>query len=319
MHREFRELLDGATGETDFVIALNLDIRGFSAWSRRVESPMTTLYLMKIYPKLIDRYFADQWFFKPTGDGLLLVRPFVESELAELAESVLRSCFEIVDRFGTLCDDEPMVNFEVPQEVGIGIAQGAASRLVSGGRTLDYSGRVLNLASRLMELARPRGVVIDSGFGQGLLPSDLSEGFASKTGFIRGVSPDDGITILYDPDLTEIPESFTKRPGDITWRTVRRKFELRELERLGGGWRFTLDEEPADPEQIKVSYSYPALLAGGRQAKDRSKYGVHGDFRYAGPPDGPLVVVRFVELAKRLRRIGVKGPWIVDVKVDYPL
>jgi hypothetical protein len=87
MHRKFRELLATANGRSEFVVAVNLDIRGFSDWSRRVESSQTILYLTKVYPKLIDQYFADSWFFKPTGDGLLLVRPFVESELATLETS----------------------------------------------------------------------------------------------------------------------------------------------------------------------------------------------------------------------------------------
>jgi hypothetical protein len=235
MHRQFHKLLVEASGRSEFVLAVNLDIRGFSDWSRRVESSQTTLYLAKVYRKLIDFYFPSDWFFKPTGDGLLLVRAFVETELAELVTATVDNCFAIVDNFGELCQDNPMINYEVPDNVGIGLAQGAASRLVAEGQdgqelTLDYSGRVLNLASKLMELARPRGVVIDSGFGAGLLTKEILDRLNEKTGYIRGVSPDDELCVLFDPTMTQISPSFERRPDEPAWQNVSDKWKLREME-----------------------------------------------------------------------------------------
>jgi class 3 adenylate cyclase len=322
MHRKFRELLATANGRSEFVVAANLDIRGFSDWSRLVESSQTILYLTKVYPKLIDEYFADSWFFKPTGDGLLLVRPFVESELAALVNETVENSFRIVEAFATFCQDEPMVNFPVPGAVGIGLALGAASRLVSHEAntelTLDYSGRVLNLASRLMELARPRGVVLEGGLGKILCASHLEERLTAARGYIRGVSPDDEIKILYDADLTTIPESFSKRPGDVEWHSNGTTLTLEELEEYGMAHLFYLDAKPSDVSLIRCTFQHNAVTSSGHKSGKKVVKGsfAHEYFEDAGKP---VVRVDFPALAPQLRATGVKGPWSITVRVDYPV
>ena len=57
----------------------------------------------------------------------------------------------------------------------IGISRGTVCRLVSKGKTLDYSGRVVNLASRLMDDARPSGVVFDASVGIDLLSEEQAK------------------------------------------------------------------------------------------------------------------------------------------------
>ena len=76
MHRRFRKLLEDATGESEFVIAVNLDIREFTQFSQKVESPDVTMFIKRVYMKLIDEYFVDACFFKPAGDGLLILIPY---------------------------------------------------------------------------------------------------------------------------------------------------------------------------------------------------------------------------------------------------
>lgn len=325
MHRQFRLLLDDARGQSKFVLAANLDIRGFSDWSRRVESRETILYLTKIYPQLIDRYFDDDWFFKPTGDGLLLVRPFEEPELAGLIAKTVRDSFDIVESFANLCDNDPMVYFETPSDVGIGLAQGAASRLTATNPsnpdeelTLDYSGRVLNLASRLMELARPRGVVIDSSFGSGLIPEDLADRLRQETGYIRGVSPEDEVEISFDPNLTQIPKAFKDKPGEVEWKSEVRNFTLRQLESHVGPHLFRLDREPADIEQIKCAVTHPAISNSGRR-QEGLRYNFSFPFHYQLDGRSPTVSVDFPALAKHLRGSGVKGPWPVTIRVEYTI
>lgn len=102
MHRDFRDLLDEAMGVSEFVFAMNLDIRGFSDWSLTVDSAQTAIFLKKIYSKLIDRYFDDAAFIKPTGDGLLVVVNFEEDALASVATRLVRIAIEIVENFGDL-------------------------------------------------------------------------------------------------------------------------------------------------------------------------------------------------------------------------
>lgn len=75
MHTEFRKLLDDVTGVSEFVLAVNIDIRGLSSFSMRVESPETAIYLKRVYTRIIEDYFPNASFFKPTGDGLLIIVP----------------------------------------------------------------------------------------------------------------------------------------------------------------------------------------------------------------------------------------------------
>ena len=57
MHTQFRGHLENAKGQSEFIIAVNLDIRGFSSFSKNVESPDVAMYIKRIYMKLIDNYF----------------------------------------------------------------------------------------------------------------------------------------------------------------------------------------------------------------------------------------------------------------------
>jgi hypothetical protein len=55
-----------------------------------VESVQTTAFLKRIYIEMIDRYFGNASFVKPTGDGLLLAFPHDETNLKEVAYYVVR-------------------------------------------------------------------------------------------------------------------------------------------------------------------------------------------------------------------------------------
>ena len=212
-----------------------------------------------------------------------------------------------------------MINFEQPENVGIGIAQGAASRLVADGHVLDYSGRVLNLASRLMELARPRGVVFDDGFGRGLVPEDVAARFRSLDGYLRGVSPDDKVTVHYVPDLTVIPASFSTPPSEIKWETATLRMTLKELESWGEvRIRVRLQNTPSDPSKIRcvVVHDFPLR---GRRVVTRSQSTLTVHFNYELDALGPHVLFSTPDLAKDLRNQGVKGPWDLTIQVDYPV
>ncbi|MCJ7692880.1 MAG: hypothetical protein MUO22_05640 [Sedimentisphaerales bacterium] len=75
MHRNLRKLLENAEGVSEFIIAINVDIRGFSEFSLQVESPDAAMYVKRVYIRLVDDYLTGASFFKPTGDGLLLPGP----------------------------------------------------------------------------------------------------------------------------------------------------------------------------------------------------------------------------------------------------
>lgn len=316
MHRQLKELLEKATGISEFVIAVIIDIRGFSSFSMRVESAEAAVFLKKVYKKLIDEYFPNASFFKPTGDGLLIIIPYTEENLKDAVTNTIATCSKILVDFGSFCSNDPMINFEVPQKVGIGLSRGTACRLVSDGKTLDYSGRVLNLASRLMDLARPSGIVFDTNFGIQLLPQKLIKKFSEDNVYIKGIPEDDPIKIYYTTDLTQI-SILSKQPlGKTKWNTIADKKTLQHIREIGSKddgprFRYYLPNEPLDSNQIKIKVIHPETMG--------YNYGFYFEnFKYILEAERSLVCVEFDALAKRLESNGVKDDWEVKIEIMYP-
>lgn len=202
MHRIFREALDGATGRSEFVIVVFIDIREFSPFSQRCESPDTAMFIKRVYMKIIDSYFENfASFYKSTGDGLLLTIPFNESDLKEMCQKTIASCIACHSEFGNICNNDPMITFAVPNKIGIGVARGTACCLVSGEMIIDYSGRLLNLASRLTQLAKPSGIIIDGNFGINLLSDEQQSYFQEDNVYLDGIAEDEPIKIFIPKNL----------------------------------------------------------------------------------------------------------------------
>lgn len=317
MHRLLREELDAATGRSEFVIALNLDIRGFSDWSLKVDSAQTALYLKKLYAKLIDSYFATASFIKPTGDGLLVVEAIEEDGLLDALQRTVRDSKEIVEKFGEFCADEPMINFVVPDKVGIGLARGSASRLASGDRTLDYSGNVLNLASRLMDLARPEGIVVDEGFGLSLLGGEVVDEFDQQEVYLKGVAPNRPLRIYCFPSSVQIPAIHRKPLEEEQWKHKELRTSRRELEQSSVRfYLFDLDESPLPSTKVTAEVSHASVTAGGRKAKGRvRRFPIDVELNeIAGKPTAQID--QFA-LATLLKKTHVGPTWDVTVKLYY--
>lgn len=207
-------MLQKAVGESELVIAAVVDIRGFSSFAMKVESVQTSAFLKRVYMKIIDGYLKGASFFKPTGDGLLAVFPWTEDDLEEMASKVIGSFVTLIEEFPNLCKGDAVINFDVPTELGIGLSRGVATKLVSGGSILDYSGRPLNIASRLMNLARPSGIVLDEAYGFFFIPEAHRSKFATDEIYIRGISTEKPTKIFYTKDLTRILPSARVVYGD---------------------------------------------------------------------------------------------------------
>jgi class 3 adenylate cyclase len=312
--RDFRKLLEKAEGESKFVIALNLDIRGFSDWSD--DPAQSVLYLKKLYMQLYDMYFSEASLVKPTGDGLMVVFDFKEEDLTKLAPAVVENAIEIVESFGTITQSDQMVNFPVPDQVGIGIARGSASRLASGNRTLDYSGRVLNLASRLMDIARPHGLVIDDAYGFGLLEGALKKRFFKDTVYLKGVSPHSPLSIRYWPDDITIPET-NKHPVDeplIRYASTERT--LAELQIASDRILLDLPSRPPDPDSLEGRASHAKVLPGRRKS---DRHTIYHDLDVGfQEKDGCFeAVINVPSLLKTLEKANIRSNWPVTIKVSY--
>jgi class 3 adenylate cyclase len=316
MHRRFRELLDEARGYSEFVVAANVDIRGFSDFSLGVDSAQTAIFVKKVYARLIDGYFSDAAFFKPTGDGLLVLIRFDEADLRETLETTTRNALQIVKEFPTITADEPMINFAVPGGIGIGLARGPASRLATGDETLDYSGRVLNLASRLMDFARPQGVVIDDAYGLDLLPPDLQASFERTEVYIKGVSPNDPHAVFVSNDV-QVPAIYTNPLEVFDWATE--QIPITTVKALGEAPQYIhrLSHNCRDASKILAKLEHPKAMKGG---KKHATLWSHRDLEYTYSVEAGLPQVRlgFGEMYKGVKADGVRDSWPVKVKLSYP-
>ena len=317
MHKELRTLLEKATGKSEFVIAINVDIRGFSSFSMNVESPEVALFIKKVYLKLIDEYFPNASFFKPTGDGLLVTVPYTEDTLQTVATESINACFRALADFPIFCANDAMITFKVPEKLGIGLSKGIVCCLTSEGKTIDYSGRVLNLASRLMDFARPSGIVFDSSLRMDLLPRELREKFSEDKVYIRGIAEKEPIQVYYTKDLTSI-SPLSKHPiEEIHWDIVRDTKTLGKIKKLVK-FRYYLPSKPSNSSEINVTATCKMTKNGKIVRRMQTIYPVK-DYEYGEDAGQPIVVIDFPALVEYLEVEGVKNNnWPIKIEIKYP-
>jgi class 3 adenylate cyclase len=261
MNRIFRKLLDNAAGITEHIVAVVLDIREFTPFCKDTESPDVAVFLKNVYTRIIDAYFPNASFYKPTGDGLLVIVPYSAKSLQATVSQVVGTCLRLVEDFRKFCKDEPMINFPVPDKIGIGICRGIACRISSDGTILDYSGRVINLSSRLMDIARPSGVVIDSGLGLHLLPDEMQKRFLCDSVYIKGIAENKPTAIYYTRDYTLISPSYKTPIKEPRWETVRITHYLEKIKKAHsrGAERtvLVLLSRPLDEKRVLVDLYVP--------------------------------------------------------------
>lgn len=168
-----------------------------------------------------------------------------------------------------------MINYQTPTNLGIGLARGSACRIYSGEKILDYSGRILNLASRLMDIARPSGIVFDSSFGYDLLQDKIKELFSSDDNvYLRSVAEKTPMTIYFTKEYTIISD-YNKTPIiDYKWKTelfethssyYRNIYQRTPKELI----KYALDKEPVSPDRITLEMHIPLLLNGEQTGREK--------------------------------------------------
>ena len=259
MHKILRDALPNARGHSDQVIVVIADIRGFSAFCLNQETPDVAMYLRRVYLRLIDDYFPFASFYKSTGDGLLLTISFDEDNLARVAQETIAACLRCLEEFPTICERDPVINFDVPTNIGFGLTRGTACRLVSDKKVLDYSGRILNLASRLTDLARPSGIVLDGAFGIELLTKKEQKLFERDQIYVRSVSEEELWPIYVLSGVVEIPQQARHPLSLEQWETLSVKETVRRWKDIGPRFIVDLPKRLKRSGGILVSVVYPAF------------------------------------------------------------
>jgi class 3 adenylate cyclase len=318
MHRTTRKLLPKARGVAGFGAVVNVDVRGFTSFAKLAESSEAAMFLRCAYTRLLDRYFDECDFFKLTGDGMVIVYSYDQDSLKVILPSIIEKCLSVVKEFSTICADDPMINFKVPDRVGIGMARGAVTSLVSGRTVLDYSGWPLNLASRLMDLARPTGVVFDESLGFELLPGRLAKRFKPDSVYIRGLAEREPLAVYYSSDYTTMAES-SKQPLDrMRWETDSIQLPLKLIRERGPSWIHRLSKTPTSPKNVQVEVVHPGVGRGGRKMDFFTYVSLPPHhYEYETDPKGPIVRIDYYYIAEMLEDKGVKSNWTVKIDVQY--
>lgn len=299
LHERLRGFLPTARAESCQVIATFLDIRAFSTFAARSESFDAALYLRSVYLKVLISVFADAAFFKPTGDGLLLIHelPFEAEAVPPLITSVLKRCISLVQDFGHITDDDVMVNFSVPQQLGVGVARGSVTRLVSGDFVLDYTGRCLNLAARLMDKARPSGVVFADPHAARLMDAEVGPSFSSDLICIRGIADEEPIAVSVTADVIISPSD--REPTSTArniWGTPT-KLKVEHVLRLSN-FGFYLPRAPRAHETASVHVQIPIFDKVGKREDSTATFTIAGDVEEE--PDGCLVRIKMRDVHESL-------------------
>jgi class 3 adenylate cyclase len=317
MHRDFRKRLDKARGVSEFPIVLNVDIREFTKWTG--DSAESGLFIKKTYIRLIDDYLQGASFYKATGDGLLVVFPVDENEPKLAVRATVNLALKIVRDFPKLTKGDPMINFPTPSAVGIGLARGPASRLVSGRKTLDYSGSTLNLASRLMDVARPQGVVLDGSFGHELLTPSVASKFDSERVYIAGIAPKIGTTIHYSAEWTEISPALKSPLEGTKWGRGLVKGTRKDLMEIPDAYLMPLDSVPIDSSSIRCYVKQDARTKNGRRSKSRWRMlDIPSEgLEYRDTPDGPFLSLQMDVVRNILEELGAGPSWLIEIHAEF--
>ena len=310
-----RDLLAEAQGKSEYVITVVADVRGFSTFSKQHESTDIAMFIKRFYMRLIDDYFSKAGFFKTKGDGLLMTFPYSESNLREVAHNVISNCLRCLVEFPEICAEDPMINFKTPENIGFGIARGTACCLYAGDEIIDYSGHLLNLASRLMDIARPSGIVIDSNFMHEMIPEDLRDSFKKASVFIRSISEEKPYGIFYLEDYVRIPEVFLSPMVEDNWHTIYTTFKMHELESFNN-LSIHLPVDPKTGTEIKVAMIYPKMVKR-RPVKGYRTHRVFKDFEFHNEANEYKITLDLKEAYKYLVRIGLKKSTPVQFKIQY--
>lgn len=319
MHRVFRKSLDTASGEQRSIITVIIDIRDFSPFSLKQDSFDIAMFLKRVYINIIDSYFDFASFYKSTGDGLLLTIPFSANDLQEVAQKTIANCMACRRSFATICGDDPMITFPIPERIGIGVARGSACCLVAGSKRrkiIDYSGRLLNLTSRLTALARPSGIVIDQSLGMDLLDEDTRKKFKKQDVYLDGIAEDLPITVYVTKRFTNIPERNRRPIKQKRWKHRRDTRVLRDLAKFHM-FRYPLESEPTSAKDIQIQVSHPQMRKG-KPVKGYTSFFTFTDFRYVLESGKPIVRLDFRKLRKRIEVDKVRRNMNINIDIAYP-
>lgn len=139
-----------------------VDVRGFTSWAEQVDVfPYLNIFSAEFY-KILKDVFND-YKIKTLGDGALLIKELLELEdsnskfLQNLIKEIIKKVNRVENKFQKMCSElSKRYGSSIPLSLGWGVVKGWIKR-ING----DFIGAEINKCSRLCNIARPKGIVID--------------------------------------------------------------------------------------------------------------------------------------------------------------
>ena len=271
MHRTIEPLIGSAQGTPVRAVVLFVDVRGFSEFCRRHEVDQVVRFVRCFYRWTLDAIGTGCRLWRSTGDGMLIVFTYTTDEEEEkttidVVQRSLRACEE----FGAAMASNPSLHFRTPSALGIGIARGSSLCLLGTPEyTLDVCGVVVNRAARLLDQARPSGVVVDAGVYATARTTDLAARFVEDSLYLPGVSEDAPVPIAVERERVVIDPS-ARQPRGFAWRQVHtfKRARLSDLAQLASPIGCRLSESPPRPTDFVVMAMFPARTSIGQRLEN---------------------------------------------------
>lgn len=323
MSSNWVELLKESRGRSEYIIAINIDIRGFTQFSLSVESIDLGQYIKSIYLDILSKYFTEAIYSKPMGDGLFIIYNYEESTVKETVNMIVEKCVDLERDFNSLLKDNPMISFETPAKIGIGITRGTTCCIHNNEIRIDYSGKVLNHSARLVEKARPSGIVCDYISFFNILNEKISILFEEDKVCLRGISEKEPIQILIQKDKVKITD-YDRRPiGEKKWDVVNKVYTVGFIRAIEDKWfRILLEKKPLIKDEILVKIFYSTYLDGEkvegmREYKDYDITHSNIFLKERGPRYH--VEIKFMDLIEDFDKRGIPDEEEIRVDITYPI
>lgn len=260
LHEQMFDKLASSVGVAQVVVPVFIDIRDFSKFSSGEEASDLAIYLKHIYRNIITDYFPKACYYKSTGDGLLVIYDCPENSLGVTVNEVVAASLRLVPAFKSMCSSIDAVNFATPDRLAIAIGRGSCCSLRSGKHILDYSGKLINTTARLLDIARPQGVVMDARVGVSLLDAENKKHFKSASVYLRGVAEHKPLPILHTEQVS-IPARRLSPIASPKWIELSFPYKLAELDNRGDNFGHRIAHAP-DPGSITCKFHYPKYFNG---------------------------------------------------------
>jgi len=319
MTKKLLDLLKDAEGRSEYVVSLFIDIRDFSDFASSVDSVDLATYITKIYEKILSGYFPSATFSKPMGDGLFVVIRCNERNIRDIANEVVKNCIKLIQEFGDLCKGENMITFPVPDRIGIGLTRGSVCCIHVGDDIVDYSGKTVNYAARLMDKARPSGLICDYESFHKILSPELMKNFNDDAICLRGIAETQPKRILYTKDTVIINEEDRKPIRETKWTKEITKYTYEVIKSLGDTFRLYMANKPLKTGNIVLTVRHQAYKDGKviPEIFTYLTYTINRGIMYNQIGNHYFVVINMKDVREKIAADGIPDSEEVTFEITY--